>query len=382
VGAGDPQRSPAAAEDARARAAFAALEPGARRDVVDLLALYMEHSGTLQSALIAAAKRRQDRDPASWKVFERPAFYDPEVHAPGQPIPRHWLDADSDAVRAARKQILARCAPRPWTRGFLYDWKSGELVRVKSADEPARVFENALAGFAPDLDLVEALVERDLDDRSFAAEADAFGRAYTDRAGGVYPGLTLYDAYASGTEFEMPDVDVLGIVHALFPAVDQRWTAPIPSTQHDVLYPQVGERFSPYYRHRALRTALARTFAVGDAVLDDGYASMLDNFHALWEDCASLPETLRGRLPKPAGRDEFLAAWTARCQGPDSMYPAGQARHKALASEAPFVRASVIAALRELGALADEPVKSAEGGTDRPAPKSPDKSQSITHETK
>jgi len=72
VGFGDTQ-SPAtrahlsseAADDARARAAFTALSPSDKRDVVDLLTLNLEHSGTLQSSLIAATKRRQDRDPAS-----------------------------------------------------------------------------------------------------------------------------------------------------------------------------------------------------------------------------------------------------------------------------------------------------------------------------
>ena len=39
----------------------------------------------------------------------------------------------------------------------------------------------------------------------------AFGPAYTDRNGNVYPGVTLYDAWASGPEIEMPDVDVLGV---------------------------------------------------------------------------------------------------------------------------------------------------------------------------
>jgi hypothetical protein len=349
------------AADARARQAFAALSPSEKRDVVDLLALNLEHAGLLQSALITAAKRRQDRDPAAWRTAERAAFYDPEVHAPAQPTARHWLEPESDAARAARRTLLARYTPRPWTRAWLYDWATGELVRVPAPDEPARVFENALAGYAPDLDLVEALVERDLDDRSFAAEAAAFGHAYTDRVGGAYPAITLYDAYASGDEFEMPDVDVLGLVHDLFAEKDRRWTAPIPATQHPVIYPKIGERFSPYHRHRALRTALARTFAVGDAVLDDGYQSMLDNFHALWEDCGALPETVRARLPKPAERDAWLAAWTARCTGPESLYPAGQARHKQLASEARFVRESVFATLRELGALPAEPEKPHEG---------------------
>jgi hypothetical protein len=40
------------------------------------------------------------------------------------------------------------------------------LRRVVSADEPQRIFENALRGHPPKLDLAEALVERMLDDGS------------------------------------------------------------------------------------------------------------------------------------------------------------------------------------------------------------------------
>lgn len=348
------QKSTRSAEDARARAAFLALPPPARRDVVDLLALQLEHCGSFQSTLIAWVKKKQDRDPSAWHEVAPLKLYDPAVLAPAQPTPRHWLDADSAAAKSARAAILGRYAARPWTVAFRYDWASGELLRVTAPDESLRIFENALAGFAPDLDLVEALVERELDDHSFAKEAAAFGHAYTDRVGGAYAGITLYDAYASGTEFEMPDIDVLGLVRDLIEA-SPRWTAPIPSTQHEVIYPQIGERFVPYFRHRGLRTALARAFAVGDAVLDDGYGGMLDNLHALWEDCASTPETLRARLPKPAERDAFLESWTERCKGPDSPYPAGQRRHETLRNDAEFVRSSVFDALIELGALQSPP---------------------------
>jgi len=349
-------RAARAAADATAKAAFSALSPSLKRDVVDLLALNLEHSGTFQAALITWVKKRQDRDPASWSEATRADWFDPATLAPEQPTARHWLDPESDAAKRAQRTLLARQTPRAWRQAFRYDYASGELVRVKFADETARVFENALAGFAPELDLVEASIERDLDDRSFAKEAAAFAHAYTDRIGGAYPGITLYDAYASGTEFEMPDIDVLGILHALFDDAD-RWHAPIPATAHPVIYPRLTERFTPYHRHRSLRNAIARTFAVGDAVLDDGFGGLLDNFHALWEDCRTTPEKLRARLPQPAERDVFLEAWVARCKGPDSPYRAGQRRRATLASEALFVRSSVFDAMRELGVLSDETKK-------------------------
>ncbi|MBL8859485.1 MAG: hypothetical protein JNL28_13315 [Planctomycetes bacterium] len=342
------------AEDARARTAFAKLSSSSKKDVLDLMSLFVEQSGTFQSSLIAFLKRTQDRDPATWEYAQRPAFYDPVQLAPGQPIPRRWLDLKAREVVSAQKSILARIQPRALQAAFAYDWASGEVVRLRASDELQRVFENALAGFAPDLDLCEALVERALDDRSYARAATAFGHAYTDRAGGVYPRITLYEAYASGTEFEMPDVDVLGLVHDLL-GPHPEWVAPIPSHYHAGIYKQLGDAFMPYYRHRALRTAVARTYLVGDAALDDGYGGILDNLHALWEDCASTPEAMLKRLPAPAQRDAFLEAWTERCKGPDSPFPAGQRRRATLVSDARAVRAALFGALEELGALQATP---------------------------
>lgn len=342
--------SPGGSDDARIRRAFAALDPSLRREVLELATLHCEHSGTFQASLLSWVKKNQDRDRSDWPRWTQPAWYDPERCAPAQPTPRHWLDPRSAAVERAQKSLLSVRAPRGLAPGWIYDWASRSIVRQESADEVSRVFENLLAGFAPDLDLVEALVERSLDDGSFAREARAFAHAYTDRVGGAYPGITLYDAYASSAEFEMPDVDVLGLQFDLFGDFGGL-AAPIPATRHVEVYTRIGEAFTPLQRQRELRTAIARTYVVGNAVLDFGYGGQLDNFHALWEDCASTPEVLAARLPSPGGRDPFLANWTKRCLEPDSPYRAGQARRATLVSDAAVTRACLVDAMTELGAL-------------------------------
>jgi len=359
--AGDPSRAtpatPAgaandalAAEDARARAAFEKLTPALRKEFADYLELEISGLGTFQTGLVAWVVRRQDRDPSAWKTRAEAAFFDPEVHAPAQPIARTRLTPDSSTAIAARRSILGRGAARRLVPAFEYDYASGELVRVPCADEPARVFGNALAGYPPRLDLAEALVERELDDGSQRAAAQAFAHAYTDRVGNVYPGITLYDAHASGAEIEMPDVDTLGIVHTLLPNVDT-WKAPVPASQQDDLYRAIGERFVLLHHHRSLRHALARTYLNGSETLRDGYGPARDNLHALWEDCASTPETLRARLPKAEDWTTFLEAWAKACAAPDSPYAAGVRRRTTLDAEAAAVRACVLRGLAEFGVL-------------------------------
>jgi hypothetical protein len=288
------------------------------------------------------------------------------------------LDPDSSAARDAAEKILGLESALPGAarksglppvraleRGWIYDYATRELRRVPAADERQRVFENALAGYAPMLDFTEAAVEAMLDDGSQQSRARAFAHAYSDRAGNVFPGISLYDAYASGTEIEMPDVEILGIVHGIFDEWT-RWVAPIPASEHTALYKKIGQEFLALHRHRGLRHALAITYCSGTEVLRDGYQGNLDNFHALWEDCSSTPAKLRERLPGPDRWAAFLEDWVAVCLKEGSPYRAGQNRRAVLDRDARAVRATLLRVLEEYGAYeAPEPAPGKKTGSGR-----------------
>jgi hypothetical protein len=348
-----PAPDPRAKEDERARAAFNGLTPAQKKELLDFLELETSHLGSFQAGLIAWVQKSQDRDPAQWPVLGPPPAFDPTVHAPAQPIARHVLDPASPAAKSAMQRILGPAAPsaHAMRSAYVYDYASGELRRVVTNDEPGRVFENALAGYPPRLDLAEALVERMLDDGSQKKRAEAFGHAYSDRSGNVVPMVTLYDAYGSGMEIEMPDVETLGILHTLFDDWTT-WKAPIPGPKQEPLYEKIGAEFTPLHRHRGLRHALSLTFASGSGELRDGYEGYLDNLHALWEDCSSTPEKLAARLPAPENWSTFLDAWRKRCLEPGPLYAAGQNRRAVLDSDARNVRATVFRVLEEYGAFA------------------------------
>jgi hypothetical protein len=202
----------------------------------------------------------------------------------------------------------------------------------------------------PDWDLAEALVELELDDGSLQASFAAFAHAYTDRWGGIYPGVTLYDAHASRTQIEMPDVDALGLVHDLL-GDWQTWVAPVPAEQHDALYAKIAELFQPVMRHRGLRTNVARTYLRGNAELRDSYRFNLDNFHALWESVRSDPAALRAKLPDAAGWRDFLQGWDDTLRADPLLLAGGTNRHATLDREAQSVRATLLRLLEEYGAL-------------------------------
>jgi hypothetical protein len=319
--------------------------------VADFLETEVARLPCFQVELARWALGRQERDPALWPREELPAFYDPEVHAPAQPIPRRRLAPDSARVRAAARELgLSEDA-----RAFRYDWSSGGIVRRAGVDLAERAFELALAGAHPRRDLVEALVLRELDDGAERKALAAFAHAYTDRAGNVYGAITLYDAWGSGKEIEMPDVDCLGIVHEVL-GDWTTWRSIVPSSQHEALYRRIGELYVPARAQRELRNALARCF-LSSAEVGPAWSDVLDNLHALWEDCASTPATLAARLPSAAASrpdapawKEWLAAWVAECHERGEIFQRGRARRATLAEDGAAIRATLLRVLEEYGA--------------------------------
>lgn len=339
-----------AAEDQRARAAWERLTDAEQRDAVDYLTLACSEAQTFQGSLIRFATGLLERDRALWPEVRASEPYDPAVHAPGGIVKRHEIAPGARERVALQRRIDARAPARRLASAWSYDYGERTLCRTADWDAPARVFANALAGFAPDLDLAEALVERALDDGSQQKALAAFAHTYTDREGGAFTGITLYDAWSSGAEIEMPDIDVLGIVHDVF-GEWQRWVAPIPPGEHAGLYEKIGDVYQAAYRHKSLRCALARTYLEGAAVLRDGYDPSLDNLHALWEANASTPATLAPKLPRPAAWSEFLGSWTAYCQKDPEAYPKGVHRRETLTQDELAVRATMLRVLTEFGAF-------------------------------
>lgn len=349
----DPRAKARAAEDARALAAFRALGPAEARDLLDYVALELEAQRLLQAALIANVLARQDVDRGTWPEEAPAPFFDPAEHAPAQPIPRRRLSATDPAAKELAARVLRKVPARTLRAAWRYDPGTRGIVRAADEADLERRLANLLAGYAPDADLAEALVERALDDGSQQRALAAFDHAYTDRDGRVYPGVTLYDAWASGAEIEMPDVDSLGIVHTVL-GDRKTWVAPVDASQHAALYARIGELFAAAHRHRGLRRALAQCFLAGSAPLRDNYDLQLDNLHALWAEHGSDPAKLAEKLPDDRRWEDFLAAWTRRCARERKLREAGVERRARLDHGAGAVRATALAALEEFGAYERE----------------------------
>jgi len=337
--------------DERARRAFLTLSDKEQRDLLMWFAAECENLRTFQHTLIRYVLDAETRPVEGWPALAPAPIYDPKVHSPGQPIPRRPLAASATDAIAVRNQILSAPGTRRLDSGWMVDYAQRTLVRLPHQDDPRRQFENALLGMSPDWDLAEALVELALDDGALQKEFTAFAHAYTDRWGGVYPGVTLYDAYASLQTIEMPDVDTLGILHDLVGDWDS-YHAPVAAELHEELYAKTGAIFKQLLRHRGLRTNLARVYLCGTAELRDSYGNNLDNFHALWESVSSDPASLAAQLPGEAAWRDYLQGWVDRCAAEPELLMKGTLRHAQLAREELAVRATILRLLGEYGAFA------------------------------
>ncbi len=305
---------------------------------------------TYQNGLINWIRGTVEHDPHDWPKAEPAPLYDAATHAPAQPIQRRFVKTDSSTAKKAREQFFAEVPKRQLDPAFVYDWARGTVVHVADRSDPARIVRNGLAGYPPGLDLAEALVTAALDDGSQRKILVAFGHAYADRSGDAIPGVTLYDAWASGSTLEMPDVECLGIVHDL--SDDWKtWTAPVPGNQQEPLYDHIGEYFTDARRFRGLRTALARTWLTGNAVLRDNYGGTEDILHAIWESHSATPSSLLEELPAPKHWERWLERWANKVNNDPKEATKGRVRRRQLAGDAARVRRVLVGVMREYGAL-------------------------------
>lgn len=335
-----------AAEEAALLAAWNSLDGDQKRAVVAKLRERLGSLDTLQARLMRLVLAGS---PTPDLVAGETPFYDPEVHAPGDPIPRTRLAPDDPRVLEARSELLPSTAERALRASWTYDWASGKLARSGDPEDPDAIFANALLGYPPELDLALALTLRAIDGAHERKTLAAFAHAYTDRDGNVYPGITLYDAWLSAKTIEMPDVDVLGIVHDLL-GDWERWVAPVPGAQHEELYERIGKLFQPARRYREFREALADCFLIGHPVERGEFGPLRRNLHALWAMHGSQPSTLGPLLPDSRKRDDFLKALVEHCRKEPQVYLDGKKRLIELERSGQAVRAAALAALDEVAA--------------------------------
>ena len=330
--------------------AWSTLWPSERRDVIEWLRFELSVQDTFQRKLLRYVLERQPQDAGLWPLSEPAPIFDPETHAPRQPIARTRLAPDSNQAAQARRKFEVELEDEELERAWFYDWGRGGIFRNEEDDPTERLFRNAMRGYPPELDLVCALVALELDGGDERVALSAFGHAYSDRSGRVFPGVTLYDVWGSGKTFETPDIETLGIVHDVL-GNWSKWKAPVSSSKQRSLYDTVGELYRNASRYRGLREALVDLYAMSRPRNRYGYENNRNRLHALWEHAASEPETLAPLLPNAKKWKSFLTKWDKTCKKDEELEAIAVNREWTLGQDEERVRRTLVWVLREYGAL-------------------------------
>lgn len=315
---------------------------------VDLLARYQKLDKAQRSEVVRNLEKRCQREPhdvlqsiqarqkgrAAYAQPSTVKWFEPREFAPSA-APRSLVPASSGAHRVRTDGMKPFVLVPELHKAVGYDWTIGApVVRGAELNDDLRI-ANYAHGFAPGADHALAQVLQALDaDPEQRRLADYFEHLYADRDGGVYEGVSLYDAWRSGQTQEMPDTDAIAFARL---CLDTRaYLAPIPDNRRrERLYQKMATGFANHHEHRTLRQSLAATFVAAEPSLDPAWQSLVDRGHWLWQKHRRDPAALAEWLAKSGDRSDVLREVDAARKIDDGP---GREHRQTLASLADWLR--------------------------------------------
>jgi hypothetical protein len=333
----------AGGEVAAARAAFDRLDALRQAMIVRRLDRQLAQSAEpAVRRVLAAAGPDED-----WPAPEAREHFDAAQWAKGAAPQRRVIPAVDARHAAVREQIKPSVVLADLHRSVTYDWRKKRIVRAAAEPSFAERFGNYLSGYAPRADVAYARVLAELDrdrEESLDKLADYFEHAYADRDGGVYEGITLYDAYYSEQVIEMPDVDAIAFAVTIMG--DKSFSSPIPADERrDALYRELGEHAFTYRVYRTMREAAAAAVVSGAPSMDPRYEALVPRFHYLLTAHEDDLEKVRRLLARVPDREEWLQRVDDAVRNVPGAYDAQQLRKQELLVAASHIRRAAIAAV-------------------------------------
>ena len=282
---------------------------------------------------------------------ESESYHDPAVYAPG--VKRSFArDGSTKSVELEDDFYIPGSEPA-YVGRVVYDF--GLNIGIDTGVELTADDEiwNLFLGYPPDTDILVAWLKMKLD---HADELDAisqhFSKVYCDLDGSAYHGLTLYGAFASSSQFDMPDVDV--IAYAQNVLGDHSFVAPIPQNRRvQNLYQEMQDGFLSSYRHNTLVTYIANMLINPEAPIHLVHESLRERILYLLHLEDLKIANIRNRLIEYGDRQTFVVEIDKSAAEDDSWRWYG----RAVASRLNDVRWSiahiVYDVLREQGLLRD-----------------------------
>ncbi len=281
----------------------------------------------------------------TYPLAEPRRAHDPEVWAKGVAPPRVAVPAGAPEHEAVR-QLVPRLEVLPdLHRAVSFDWGAGRVVRREQPLSDEEAFENLLRGYPPGTDEAVASVLAQIDtDPAERPLASYFEHTYADLEARAYEGVTLYEAWCSGKQLAVPDVDAIPFAVEILR--DRSYRSPIPANaRRTKLYQRIREHAARHRSYRTLREAAAAAFVAAEPQLSGTYALLVPRFHYLWSELDDDPAALAGKMRAAKGRDAVIAEVDDVVRRRPEAFAQREARKAALAAMAAKVRAKALAAV-------------------------------------
>jgi len=248
----------------------------------------------------------RQRGRTAYPQLPQPSWFEPIEYAPIA-APRHVEASSTDLHQAAVRRMKPFEFLPDLHATVVYDWGLGKAVRIADSLSDDDRFENLIHGYVPGSDEAVAQVLEALDtDPQQRKLGSYFAHLYADRSGNVFAGTTMFDAWYSGVQVEMPDTDVIAFARRVLGSTS--FTSPIPDgSRRAKLYQSMRDAFATHRDYRTLRLAAAGAFVLAEPRIDPIYEPLVRRFHWLWPQLDYQPKLLADRLGKTKDRAAFLA---------------------------------------------------------------------------
>lgn len=280
---------------------FRALRLDQREEVMRNLERRLQRSDDDAIQRITARSRGR----AAYPSPASPRWFQPADFAPVA-TPRALVAAGSAAHDAATRGMRPSSCPADLVTGVGFDWGRATVVRTPAHLTLEQSFANLVSGYLPGADeaMAQVLVVLHSDPQQRRL-AEYFEHLYADRTGNVFADVTLYDAWNSGVQIEMPDTDAIAFARQILGT--RAFVAPLPADRRrERLYEKMREAFTDYREYRTLRQVLAATFVAAEPPVDGAYVNLVPRCHWLWSQCGDDPAVLAKRLAASPDRSSLL----------------------------------------------------------------------------
>ncbi len=231
--------------------------------------------------------------------------HDPKVYAPVAPA-RTIVAAGTAEWQRARERYPTRTLLPGLTAEVAYDWPTGQPAWLGEPTAEDVRFANLVHGWMPGADhaVAQVLATLDTDPRQ-RLHAEWFHHACATLQGRVFEGITLYEAWYSGEQVDVPDVDAIAFARKVLKTAS--FVSPIPDgRRRDRLYQQVRDAAVEYRQYRTLREVAAATFVSANPPVDPTYAPLIGRCHYLWAKTGYDPEAFAKVLAEAGDRSTLL----------------------------------------------------------------------------